>query len=97
WIADNHEAQGNNSPSDLAMDYHNNDIGREVRYKNFRGHWLWDRWDWKEWAEKVRNYVNTTSNGEYIPEWKTNPPSTLQEANARAAMTPNWKYIYFAP
>jgi hypothetical protein len=97
WIADNHEAEGNNSPSDLAMDYHNNDIGREVRYKNFRGHWFWDRWDWKEWAEKVRNYVNTTSNGEYISEWRTNPPSTLAEANARAAMTPNWKYIYFAP
>jgi hypothetical protein len=97
WGTDLYEVWGNNLPPDRAMDYHNNDIGREVRYHNFRGHWLWDRWDWKEWAEKVRNYINTPTNEEYIPEWKTNPPSTLQEANARAAMTPNWKYIYFAP
>ncbi|MEW5927646.1 MAG: hypothetical protein AB1941_09180 [Gemmatimonadota bacterium] len=97
WITDNHEAEGNNPPGDLAMDYHNNDIGREVKYKNFRGHWLWDRWDWKEWAEKVRNYINTPTNEEYIAEWKTSRPATLQEANARASLVPDWKYIYFAP
>lgn len=97
WIADRHEEQGNNPPRDLAMDYHNNDIGREVKYKNFRGHWLWDRWDWKEWGEKVRNYIDYSPNAEYIPEWNTNPPATLQDANARASAVPNWKYIYFLP
>jgi hypothetical protein len=95
-IADTWEAQGSNPPADKVMDFHNNDIGREVRYKNFRGHWLWDRWDWKEWAVKVRSYVNTSSNAEYVVEWSTTPP-TLAEAQGRAAWTPNWKYIYFLP
>jgi hypothetical protein len=96
WIADRHEEQGGNVASDLTMDLHNNFIGREIRYKNFRGHWLWDRWDWNEWAVKVRDYINTSSNAEYIPEWKNATP-TLEQARSRASAVPNWKYIYFAP
>jgi hypothetical protein len=95
-IGDLNEAWGNNEPADRAMDVHNNDIGREVKYEAFRGHWLWDRWDWKEWGEKVRNYVSRPENGVYILEWRTTSP-TLSEALARANMVPNAKYIYFAP
>lgn len=96
-IADNHENNGNNAPADWAMDLHNNDIGRDHKYKNFRGHWLWDRWDWQEWAEKVRNYINYSPNAEYLSEWQTNPPATRDEASARAAMVSNAKYIYYLP
>jgi hypothetical protein len=94
-VADFHEDQGNNSPADKSMDYHNNDIGREVKYRNFRGHWLWDRWDWKEWAVKVRDYVRYAPNGEYIPEWDSNPPTTFFDAQGREVAVPEWKYIYF--
>jgi hypothetical protein len=94
-VADFHEDQGNNSPADKSMDYHNNDIGREVKYRNFRGHWLWDRWDWKEWAVKVRDYVRYAPNGEYIPEWDSNPPQTFYDAQAREVAVPEGKYIYF--
>jgi hypothetical protein len=77
------------------MDLHNNDIGRSIKYENFRGHWLWDRWDWKEWAEKVRNYINYAPNAEYIPEWQDQQNLTLQAAQAREQLVPDAKYIYF--
>lgn len=95
-IGNAYEAYGDNPPNDRTMDLHNNAIGREVRYRNFRGHLVWDRWDWREWAEKVRNYINHSDNAEYIPEWRTSPP-TLEEARAREQLVPNWKYIYFVP
>ncbi|CAA9346664.1 MAG: hypothetical protein AVDCRST_MAG68-3959 [uncultured Gemmatimonadetes bacterium] len=94
-IADTYEARGNNEPTDRVMDLHNNDIGREVRYRNFRGHLVWDRWDWKEWGEKVRNYMNRSENAEYIPEWKS--AQTIEAAQAREQLVPDWKYIYFKP
>jgi hypothetical protein len=96
-IADSHESTGGNTIADREMDLHNNDIGRSIKYENFRGHWLWDRWDWKEWAEKVRNYINYAPNGEYIPEWQNQQNLTLQAAHTREQQVPNAKYIYFLP
>ncbi|HEX6911471.1 MAG TPA: hypothetical protein VF142_13790 [Longimicrobium sp.] len=93
-ISDRHENEHQNSGAARVMDLHNNDIGRSHRYHAFRGHWLWDRWDWREWAEKVRNYVNSSANAEYIPEWLSNPP-TLDEAWSREACVPDARYIYF--
>ena len=93
-IADRHEANGGNTPPDLYMDLHNNHIGREAKYHAFRGHVLWDRWDWREWAEKVRNYMNRPENAEYIAEWASSTP-TREEARARASLVPVHKYIYF--
>jgi hypothetical protein len=93
-IGDTYEAYGDNPANARTMDLHNNAIGREVRYRNFRGHLVWDRWDWREWAEKVRNYMMRPENAEYIPEWTT--PPTLAEARAREQLVPRWKYIYFA-
>ncbi len=69
------------------MDFHNNDIGREVKYEYFRDHWFWDRWDWREWARRVRDYVNDTGNAEFIQEWKTGNPSE-SEAWARQQYVP---------
>jgi hypothetical protein len=81
-----------NPPRDHAMDLWNNDIGRDHKYKDFRGRWLLDRWNWELWASKVRTYVNenTTSgsskNGRKLP-WSDNnpagtPPTSLSEAQA---------------
>ncbi|HEX7241816.1 MAG TPA: hypothetical protein VF263_16160, partial [Longimicrobiaceae bacterium] len=96
-IGDQYEVYTGSPPASRAMDLHNNDIGRDVKYSNFRGHWLWDRWDWKEWAVKVRSYVNYYNNAQYIAEWRSSPPGTHSAAQTRAAQVPNWKYIYFAP
>lgn len=78
------------------MDLHNNDIGRSVRYHAFRGHWLWDRWDWQEWAAKVRNYIDNPANAEYIPEWSVEPRPTVDQAWDREACVSDAKYIYFS-
>lgn len=93
-ITDRHE--NNSSGAAKVMDLHNNDIGRTHRYSSFRGHWLWDRWDYGEWAEKVRNYINNEyTNGAYIPEWASSPPTT-EQAWAREACVDDARYIYFA-
>jgi hypothetical protein len=34
------------------MDYHNNDLGRDAKYRHFRGHWFWDRWSWGVWGHR---------------------------------------------
>lgn len=96
-IADSHESTGGNTIADREMDLHNNDIGRSIKYENFRGHWLWDRWDWKEWAEKVRNYINYAPNGVYIPEWQNQQTLTVEAAHTREQQVPDAKYIYFLP
>ena len=77
------------------MDLHNNDIGRSHRYHRFRGHYVWDRWDYGEWARKVRDYIDNDANAEYIPEWSTIEPTTA-EAWAREECVPDEKYIYFS-
>lgn len=96
-ISDWYEEKNPNQPAPREMDLHNNYVGYEAKYKNFRGHWLWDRWDWQEWAVRVRNYINHPENAEYIEEWKTSAPATIEEAHAREQLVPNWKYIYFRP
>lgn len=96
-ITDRHENQNQNEPPARVMDFHNNDIGRSYRYNSFRGHWLWDRWDYNEWGQKVRNYINAASvNGEFIAEWGIPPVPTLEAAWAREACVPREKYIFFA-
>ena len=94
-ITDWYEGQENNAPKGRWMDYHNNDIGRDVKYNSFRGHWLWDRWDWKEWSEKVRNYINHPENGVYMTAW-VNATLTEDRARADSKAVPTWQYIYFA-
>ncbi|HZG43021.1 MAG TPA: hypothetical protein VEY93_08675 [Longimicrobium sp.] len=93
-VTDWHER--NSSGGAYVMDLHNNDIGRTYRYHQFRGHWLWDRWDTSEWAVRVRDYINNEStNGEYIPEWKLAPPSTA-DARTREACVAAETYIFFS-
>lgn len=96
-ISNTYELLKPNPPPGREMDLHNNVIGSEVKYRAFRGHWLWDRWDWKEWAEKVRNYINRSENEEYIPEWKYESTITSEAAKAREQQVPNAKYIYYLP
>jgi hypothetical protein len=94
-LTDHHERDSSGAPK--VMDLHNNDIGRSYRYNRFRNHWLWDRWDWHEWALRVRDYINNEAeNGTYIPEWFTSQPTTAQ-AWDREASVPDARYIYFAP
>jgi hypothetical protein len=84
-ITDWYESQENNAPAGRWMDYHNNDIGRDVKYNSFRGHWLWDRWDWKEWAEKVRNYINHEENGAFSSSGRINPGRRTKHEPSRVS------------
>lgn len=78
------------------MDLHNNMIGLDYRYKQFRGTWWGDRNNWFKWSFLVAQYVNDQANGEYVPEWHVQVP-TEDEAWVREAYILNWKYIYFQP
>ena len=53
-----------NPPRDEAMDLHNNAIGYDHKYRDFRGRWIRDRYDWKLWSRKVRDYVNAMDGSE---------------------------------
>lgn len=95
-ITDEWEARYSTNYAESRMDQHNNWLGRGARYQHFRGHWLWDRWDWKEWAVRVRNYINDPARGEYIPRWLAEPILSDQEIFDWEAGVPNWKYIYLS-
>jgi hypothetical protein len=93
WATDRHES--NSTGPTHVMDLHNNDIGRTHRYERFRNHWFWDRWDWREWARRVRDYINNTvENAAFLLEWRTSPPTT-EQAWQREASVPDARYIYF--
>jgi len=50
----------NSTDGDLAgyeMDLHNNYLGRTEKYKHFRAHWFWDRYNWKKWERHENLYV----------------------------------------
>jgi hypothetical protein len=93
-ITDEWEDRYSTHYAETRMDQHNNYLGRGAKYQYFRGHWLWDRWDWKEWAVRVRNYINDPGRGEFIPRWLQEPALTDQEIFNWEAGVPNWKYIY---
>jgi hypothetical protein len=93
-ITDNHESDS--SGPDHVMDLHNNDIGRDHRYKSFRGRRILDRWDYKLWTRNIRDYISDeAANGVFIPEWRDNPQMSTAEAWAMAACVPADKYIFF--
>jgi hypothetical protein len=75
------------------MDYHNNDLGREVRYRHFRGHWFSDRWSWGVWGHRVRRYIDDANNGAFVPALNN---EALSEATARSISQtiPGYWYIY---
>jgi hypothetical protein len=58
-----------NSPRDEAMDKWNNAIGYDHKYRHFRARWLLDRYDWKLWSRRVRDYVDISTNGRGMP-WR---------------------------
>ena len=89
------------------MDLHNNYLGRTKKYKHFRARWFWDRYNWKKWGRRVRNYIKNQDKREYIQEWDSyneatgeydNPDyvaPTESEAEERADEVLSWKFIYF--
>lgn len=95
-ITDEWENRYSASYAETRMDQHNNYLGRGAKYQYFRGHWFWDRWDWKEWAVRVRNYINDPARGEFIPRWLQEPALTDQEIFDWETGLPNWKYIYLS-
>ena len=79
-----------NPPRDEAMDLHNNAIGYDHKYRDFRGRWIRDRYDWKLWSRKVRDYVNAMDgsepkNGVFMETWDKQPPTSLGIAREQMA------------
>ena len=73
------ENQGSNAPCDMVMDLHNNHVGRS-RYRQFRGNWWRDQYDWQVWAENIRLFVeDTTRNATYQLWNKRQPLFFIQE------------------
>gem|GEM_PF-3381754 len=97
-ITNHYEQSHPNAPVGHMMDYHNNDLGRSVKYKHFRGHFFYDFLQWENWSKRVYRYVTDTRNGEYILEWDIPDPTTISwsDARNRESLVPGWKYIYFS-
>jgi len=96
-IATAHEARNPNLPVGHMMDFHNNDLGRSVKYKHFRGNFFTDFLQWENWSGRVARYVADTRNGEFISDWATDPGSiSWGSAWDRKWLVPRWKYIYFS-
>lgn len=85
-----------NPPRDKEMDLHNNYLGRTVRYDYFRGHWLWDRYDWEKWGRNVRSFTNDTGrNQELISNWAVDPGPSSQQAESRQDLVATNRYIVY--
>jgi hypothetical protein len=96
-ITDYHERTSFNFPVGHVMDYHNNDLGRSVKYKHFRGNFFTDFLQWENWSGRVYRYVTDTRNGEFITGWFENGSGTTWDAAwSRESAVPRWKYIYFS-
>ena len=84
------------------MDRHNNAIGYDHKYRDFRGRWIRDRYDWKLWSRKVRDYVNAMDGSEpkngVKMEWREdNEPSSLAVARQEMAAegVKNSQYVFY--
>ena len=65
------ESVGNNAPCDMVMDLHNNQIGRNRRYSEFRGD---ERYDWKSWAGNVLRFIEDTTANSAYQSWNKELP-----------------------
>lgn len=94
YATDWHER--NSSGPAHVMDLHNNDIGREHRYKSFRGRRILDRWDYKLWTSNIFVYIDDeAANGVLVTGWQANPQMTTEEAWTMIACVPAQKYVFF--
>ena len=89
----NRDLRRTNTPRDRQMDLHNNKIGRDTRYRQFRGRWWKDRRDWRRWSGRVKGFVDNTNNG-FLMNWRSNEPDT-QRARREANNVPNTRYIWY--
>jgi len=94
------DINGTNNPPNREMDLHNNYIGRSSKYRHFRARWFWDRYNWKKWSRRVRDYVNNHSNGEKMNEWHDDGegnfyPTSNSDAQSWMYYVPSSKYIWF--
>jgi hypothetical protein len=93
------DLDGSNNPPNREMDFHNNYIGMKSKYGHFRGHWLWDRYNWGTWGRRVRNYVNKHSNGVKMEAWDDDIgeiyPTSNYVARNQADVVSSKKYIWF--
>lgn len=75
------------------MDFHNNAVGNYYMYGFFRGHWLWDRYDWNKWATNTYNYVESPAfslNMNWTSSRNSRYTVLVDELNAN-----NYKYIRY--
>lgn len=86
------ETAGGNYPCDKYMDYHNNYIGRRSQYNTFRGSWWSDMYKWEKWGERVRDFVNISSNG-IKKNWDVNSSESAVKTDKNN--TDKKKYIYW--
>ncbi len=81
-----------NNPRDKYMDYHNNNVGRDTQYDQFRGKWLADMHNWELWGRKVRDFVNISNNGVKKNWLSTTDTETVKNDRNN---TDKFKYIWY--
>ncbi len=91
-VMNTYENLNPNDAKNKYMDFHNNKVGRHTQYWTFRGKRIKDRYKWKLWATRARNWVNNSSNGLIFGNWDTASDATIQSEENNAS---DYKYIIF--
>ncbi len=79
---------------DTQMDYHNNLVGREGKYREFRGALIADLYNWEGWAINVKTYVNNEDNGINM-DWESDPATSNSVIDEDIADVSNTTYVYY--
>lgn len=92
------ELCGGNNCAGSQMDFHNNYIGRIVKYEAFRDRWNTSPWAWQTWCDNAYVWVHNSSNGIYKGGYWTNaggtPIISCSAIRTDQKNTSDNKYIY---
>ncbi|MBQ5958943.1 MAG: hypothetical protein IJL44_07140 [Bacteroidales bacterium] len=83
----------NEDPRDTFMDIHNNRIGRETKYWQFRGSYFDDMNNIQAWIFRIYNYITTSSNGVH-KNWTSS--ANFWTVYWDHICTSKTKYIYYS-
>ncbi|MBQ8956995.1 MAG: hypothetical protein IJ057_00615 [Bacteroidales bacterium] len=78
---------------DTYMDLHNNFVGRSSKYWRFRGKYAADKYDWRLWLSRIKDYVDDDKSNASCMEWDCDTPKSTVKKQSKAANKN--KYIYY--
>ena len=87
-----YENAGHNAPCSKHMDIHNNYVGRCTKYSLFRGAYFSDMYKWELWLQRIKTFVDDSSNGVFM-NWDLDTPENVVESDLENVSRS--KYVYY--